>query len=159
MIDLEKIKTRVFEGVPIEDVLSKLDWKEFEEAVAEIFLENGFNVKRNMRINEGKRYEIDLVASEAKGSRKIFCIDCKEWNRGRSKKSGIKLAAAMQKERTQQFEKFVSKNFIARDYVKLPGKAEFCPMLVTLFEEDLKEEDGVFVVPVWKLNSFLNEDL
>ena len=158
MIDLEKIKNKVLKGTPVEDLLEKFNWKEFEEAVAEIFSENGLYAKRNVRFKTDRRFEIDIVASKP---RKVFCVDCKEWSRGRNKKSGITHAAELQKERTLQFEKFLSKNIIARNKLRILEQSKFYrfyPILVTLFEEDLKDEGGVVVVPVWKLNSFLNSE-
>ena len=34
---------------------------------------------------------------------------------------------------------------------------EFIPMLVTLREEGIAEWKGVFIVPIWKLNTFILE--
>jgi len=153
MVDLEKIKIQILEGTPIEKILSRFDWSGFEAAVAEIFVANGFIVKRNFRFKTKRRYEIDIIARRAD---KAVCIDCKEWREGRNKKSAIEKAADMQKERTKQLEKFVSKNPIAQSSLKLSGKTHYIPMIITLLEEDVKESDGVLIVPVWKLNSLLN---
>lgn len=155
MVDLEKIRIQILEGTPIEKILSGFDWSGFEAAVAEIFLANGFNVKRNFRFKTKRRYEIDIIASRA---RKVVCTDCKGWREGRNKKSAIEKAAEMQKERTEHLKKFVSKNPIARNSLKMAAKASYIPVVVTLLEEDVKEEGCPLVVPVWKLNSFLNSD-
>lgn len=155
MVDLEKIRIQILEGTPIEKILSGFDWSGFEAAVAEIFLANGFNVKRNFSFRTKRRYEIDIIASRAGGT---VCTDCKGWREGRSKKSAIERAAEMQKERAEQLKKFVSKNPIARSSLKVNAKANYIPIIVTLLEEDVKERGGALVVPVWKLNSFLNSD-
>jgi hypothetical protein len=155
MVDLEKIRIRILEGTPIEKILSGFDWSGFEASVAEIFLANGFNVKRNFRFKKKRRYEIDIIASRAGGA---ICTDCKGWREGRNKKSAIERAAEMQKERTEHLKKFVSKHPIARNSLKIVENANYIPMVVTLLEEDVKENEGVLVVPVWKLNSFLNSD-
>jgi len=153
MVDLEKIKIHILEGTPIEKILSGFDWSGFEEAVAEIFVANGFNVKRNFRFKTNRRYEIDIIAS---GTGQTVCVDCKGWREGRSKKSAIEKAAEKQKERTKQLEKFVSKNPIAQSSLKINAKTRYTSMLVTLLEENVKEAGGALIVPVWKLNSLLN---
>ena len=158
MVDLEKIKIQILKGTPIEKILSRFDWSGFEKAVAEIFLANGFTVERNFRFKTKQRYEIDIIASRAG---KIICVDCKEWREGRNKKHAIVKAAEKQKERVKQLKRFVSKNPIAQNSLKILKISEaqqiYIPMIVTLLEEDLKKYDsGILVVPVWKLNSFLN---
>jgi Holliday junction resolvase-like predicted endonuclease len=144
------------EGKPLEKVLSGFDWSGFETAVAEIFFENGFSVKRNLRFKTGRRYEVDIIASRGA---KVACVDCKEWREGRNKRGGIERAARMQKERTDQLKKFVSKNPIAQSSLKIGLKANCVPIIVTLFDEVVKENDDVLIVPVWKLNSLLNSDV
>ncbi len=158
MVDLEKIKIQILEGTSIEKILSRFDWSGFEKAVAEIFLTNGFTVERNFRFKTKQRYEIDIIASRAG---KIICVDCKGWREGRNKKHAIVKAAEKQKERVKQLKNFVSKNPIAQSSLKILKISEaqqtYIPMIVTLLEEDLKKYDSnTFVVPVWKLNSFLN---
>lgn len=168
MIDLEKIKIQILEGTSIEKILSRFDWSGFEEAVAEIFLVNGFNIKRNFRFKTKQRYEIDIIAYRAG---KIICVDCKGWRGGRNKKSNILKAAEKQKERVKQLKNFVSKNPIVQSSLKISETHQtYIPMIVTLLEEDLKKNDsisdgsgvlvsGIVIVPVWKLNSFLNSTI
>ena len=157
MVDLEKIRTQILEGTPIEVILSGFDWSGFEAAVAEIFAANGFSVKRNFRFKTKRRYEIDIIA--VRGG-KVVCVDCKEWREGRNKKSAVEKAAYMQKERVEQLEKFVAKNPIAQSSLKIDATAHrYVPMLVTLLEEDVKEHETALIVPVWKLNSVLNSDI
>ncbi len=156
MMNLSSIRQEILKGALIEDVLSKIDWKEFEKTAGSIFAENDFNVKNNFRFKTKRKYEIDIVASR---KRKVICADCKEWNRGRYKRSALSSAAKKQKQRTDQFEEFVKNNPIAKSQLKIPENPKFYPILVTLFEEDLREDGGVFVVPIWKLNTFLNEFL
>jgi len=153
MVNLEKIKIQILEGTPIEKILSGFDWSGFEEAVAEIFVANGFSVKRNFRFKTKQRYEIDIIASRTDTA---VCADCKEWRAGRSKKSAIEQAACMQKERTEQLKKFVSKNPIALSSLKISAQAQYVPMVVTLLEEDIRESNDALIVPVWKLNPLLN---
>jgi len=151
---LEKIKKRLLSGREIEDIVENFDWKQFEEIIEEVFDTNGFKVHRNFRFKTKKRYEMDLIAVK---NEKALCVDCKKWRGGRNKKGGLKVAAGKQKERARQFLKFLKNNPIAQ--AKLGLKSEFSayPLIVTLLQEDLVEEDGVFFIPLWKLNLFLIE--
>jgi len=148
MIDLEEIKTEVLKGKPIEEVLEKFDWKKFETTVAEVFRKHNFLVKQNFWFKTRKRYEIDILAIRQNS---CLCVDCKEWSRGRYKKTGLKYAVKQLGKRIDEVKKFFKKNPIVSQ------KLKFYPILVTLFEEELIKEDKSFIVPVSKLNSFLCE--
>lgn len=150
----EEIRKYVFSGKTIEEALERFDWKEFEQIVEEIFKSNNFKTYRNFRFKTKRRYEIDLIAIR---NNKIFCIDCKEWGKGRHKKTGLKLAVSKQKERLKELLKFIKVNPILQARLSLNPKCEFYPLLVTLLQEDLAKENNTFIVPVWKLNSFLLE--
>ena len=137
MIDLEEIKRLVLEGEELEHILERVDWKEFENTVAEIFKANGFSVRQNFRFGEKRRNEIDILARRGEV---VFAVDCKHWKGGRYKKSQLKVACEKQKKRCRFLELMHRK---------------VRPLIVTLLDEDLMEENGVYIVPVWKLNSFL----
>ncbi len=154
MIDFEKIRTGLSEGKQLEDIVGKFNWKEFEGFIAEIFRSNGFLVKQNFRFKTKNRYEIDLLASN---NRYVLCIDCKEWNKGRYKKSGLKNAVVKQEKRLVELKKFLKKNLIANQILGINSKSKFYPLIVTLFEEELSKENNTLIIPAWKLNGFLLE--
>lgn len=145
---LEEIKTK-----DLEEELKNLDWKNFEKVVQEIFEVNGFRVRRNFRFKTKKRYEIDILAIKDNFN---FCVDCKRLGKGRYKKSEIVKAVKKQEERSEELKKFLEINLLAKESLKIKSM-KFYPLLVTLFEEEVIKENETFVVPVWKLNSFLNE--
>lgn len=151
-MNLEEIKMQLYRGKSVEEILEKLDWKEFEKTVAEIFRENGFLVRENFRFKTDKGYEIDLVATRGNT---VICADCKQWCRGRYKKSGIKQAALQQEKRVEEFKRFVEKSLIAKKSLKLKEGASFYSLVITLFEEEVTKEGETLVIPVWKLNNFL----
>jgi hypothetical protein len=154
MIDLEDVERRVRRGEDIENVLSDFGWKDFEQAVEKIFAENGYHTSRNVRIKTGRRYEIDVVAT---GRGVAFCVDCKQWQGGRYKRAAIVQAAKDQSVRTEQLKKFVFGNPIASFKLGLAGKLEFRPLIVTLLDEAISgDEASAKVVPLWKLNSYIN---
>jgi hypothetical protein len=137
----------------IEEKLKNFDWRDFEKVVQEIFEINKFKVKRNFRFKTKKRYEIDLIAVRDTFN---FCVDCKRFGKGRYKKTQILEAIKKQEERTEELKKFLKANIIAKKSLEIKSM-KFYPLLVTLFEEEIIKESMTFVVPIWKLNSFLNE--
>ncbi len=141
-MDLEKIRKQIKSGRSIEDVLKKVDWKDFEKTVGEIFSQHNFKVKRNLRFKTKKRYEIDIFASKRNFA---ICVDCKQWEQGRYKASAVKNSIKKQIERIEELKTHM------KEVIKI------YPMIITLFDEDIIKENNVFVVPVWKLNSFLLE--
>lgn len=153
-MDIEKIKTQILSGKTIEEVLEKFNWREFEGFIEEIFKENNFKTWRNYRFKTKRNYEIDIIAIR---NNLIFCVDCKSWSSGRYKKTGLKCAVKNQEERSREFEKNIKKNINMQKLIKSQEKIEIYPLIVTLLEEDLIKKDDTFIVPAWKLNSFLTE--
>jgi hypothetical protein len=67
-------------GADFEKISNTLGWKEFEELVARVFRENGFNTKSRYRFNaEGRRWEIDVLATSYPY---IVCAECKHYTSG-----------------------------------------------------------------------------
>jgi len=153
-MDLEQIRKDVLSGKPIEKIIEKFDWHEFENLVAKIYENNSFLVKQNFRFKTKRRYEIDIVAIKSKI---VLCVDCKEWGKGRHKKSGLINAVKKQEERMMQLENFLKRNLIARQSLNLSLNHKVYPMIVTWLQEDLIKESNTFIIPIWKLNSFLVE--
>ncbi len=149
---IEEIENQLRKGKNIEDVLEKYDWKKFESVIAEIFQENGFHTRQNFRFKTKRRYEIDVIAVK---NNKIFCIDCKWWGRGRYKKTGFRQAIISQEGRVKELQKFLRKNPIACNLLKIMPCYMMHPLLVTLHEEDIIKERDTFLVPAWKLNNFV----
>jgi hypothetical protein len=135
----------------IEYVLQGLDWREFESTIAEIFSINGFEIEQNFRFKTKRRYEIDVLAARANMT---FCVDCKQWKSGRYKNSGLKNAVIMQKGRVEELEKFIAENINTKRKLGIESQHTY-PLIVTLLEENLIEFEKCFIVPAWKLNSFL----
>ncbi len=142
---IEKIKERVLSGEILEDILEAYDWRDFENFVREVLEAHSFKTYLHFRFKTKRKYEIDVLG---KKSDLILLIDCKRLGRGRYKKSELRKAVELQEERAKEFKKFFKD--------KLENR-KICPLIVTLFEEDILKEKNTFVLPVWKLNSFLLE--
>jgi Holliday junction resolvase-like predicted endonuclease len=153
VIKLEEIEDLARKS-SIEEILKNFDWKDFEEVVAEVFRRNDFFVKKNFRFKTNKRYEVDILAIKRD---LVLCVDCKRWSGGRYKKTGIKKSVEEQERRVSWIKEMLIKNPILRKTLKIGDVFEVRPLLVTLMEEDLIKEKNTFIVPIFKLNSFLLE--
>ena len=150
-INLDDIQQKLSSGKTIEEIISNFDWKEFESLVADIFLTNGFSVKRNFRFKTSRRFEIDVIAVDKEV---VFVVDCKEWGKGRYKTSGLRAATDNQDNRVENLKKFLKNNLIAKRRLKIE-RQEFVSVLVTWLQEELERHNNSLIIPVWKLNSFL----
>ena|SRR3990167_1869018 len=130
------------ENIDLENIAASISWQEFENLVAEILRSNGFDVKKNFRFKTKRRFEMDVVGTK---SNTVLCIDCKQWKGGRQKKSSLLKAVKDQEERIKHLMKLTN------------SKSQHHSLIVTLMQEDIIKENNTFVVPVWKLNTFLLE--
>jgi Holliday junction resolvase len=116
-------------------------WQNFERLVAFIFEVNDFQVVINkIKTFKRKRRQYDVIARK---NDRIFLVECKKWAGNRRRLSALKKAIVQHKERTEFYE-------------NLTGEAT-TPILVTLIEEDIKFYEDLPVIPIFKLNSFINE--
>ncbi len=125
----------------LEKVSKEIIWQNFERLVAFIFEENGFQVKINtVKTLNKKRRQYDVIAEK---NNQIFLVECKKWAGNRYRLSAIKKAIVKHKERTEFYKNVTSEDAI--------------PIIVTLIEEEIQSHEEVPIVPILKLNSFLNE--
>ena len=123
----------------LDKISREVKWQNFEKLTAFIFEENRFKVKVNVvKVFDKKRRQYDVIAEK---DNKIILIDCKKWSGNRYRLSALKKAVKLHKERCS----FYSKNAV--------------PLIVTLVEEEIKFHDDMAIVPIGKLNSFINETL
>lgn len=116
-------------------------WQHFERLVAFIFEKNNFRVKVNtVKTHNKARRQYDVIAW--KGNQ-TFLVECKKWAGKRYRLSAIKKAVEQHKERTLFYAAITNEDAI--------------PLLVTLIEEEIRVYEGVPIVPVQKLNGFVNE--
>jgi protease II len=125
----------------LEKVSKEIIWQNFERLAAFIFEKNEFQVKINIvKTLNRKRRQYDVIA---KKNHKTFLVECKKWAGNRYRLSAIKRAIIQHKERTEFY-----KNITREDAI---------PIIVTLIEEEIQFYEEVPIVPIHKLNSFLNE--
>ena len=149
-MELSEIQKEILRGKGIEEIVSRFNWKEFEEICSKILEKNDWNVKRNYRFKfNGSWYEIDILVSKNK---KFLAIDCKQWGIRKGKTSQLRIAARKQIERVNQLKKLFKSSLLS-----LKQNLEIYPLIITWFEEEILKEENVWIVPIFKLNSFLLE--
>jgi len=125
----------------LERVSLEVVWQNFEKLAAYIFERNNFLIKINtVKTFNKKRRQYDIIARKYN---KIFLIECKRWSGNRYRLSALKTAIKQHKERTEFYQNLT--------------KEDAAPIIVTLIEEEIKLYDGVPIVPISKLNSYINE--
>jgi hypothetical protein len=147
------LEARVRKGIDIEDVVKEINWQDFEGIVSEAFSVNGFRSFRNFRFSSNKkRYEVDVVAISKP---RIILVDCKHWGLRLGKPSALRLAATAQVNREKEFCKKLQE--FDSLHVEDWAEATVIPALITLYQERVTQSDGAMIVPVFKLNSFIEE--
>jgi protease II len=126
----------------LQKVSKEVIWQNFERLTAFIFEENNFQVETSkVKTSNKKRRQYDVIA-KIKG--KTFLVECKKWAGNRYRLSALRSAVRNHKERSEFYRKLTNENAI--------------PIIVTLIEEELLLCEGVPIVPIYKLNSFINEE-
>ncbi|MFW9801594.1 MAG: hypothetical protein ACFFFC_03040 [Candidatus Thorarchaeota archaeon] len=143
-------------GAEVEDVVDLLTWKDFEGFVASILVENNFRCVESFRKRgaaETRGMEIDVIGVRGNS---IVSIDAKMWGIRTGKSSALKTAAEKQKERTKRLCGMISR--LAKGLNGLTtGQYILKPVLVTWMVEEVVFHEGVPIVPVFLLNSFLQD--
>jgi hypothetical protein len=150
---IEELSSMLHKGVPLEEATKDLEWKDFEGVVSDAFEANGFRTIRNLRFShEKKRYEVDVVALERP---RLIAVDCKHWGLRAGKGSALRAASLAQLKRAVNLGKKAQE--VPGMDMGGWGEATVVPCIVTLYEERVVENGGVLVVPISKLNSFIEE--
>ncbi|MFX1560018.1 MAG: hypothetical protein ACFFBL_05485 [Promethearchaeota archaeon] len=151
---IELAKKAVQQGASIGNVVAFLTWKDFEGFVASILTANSFQCVESFRRRGNSLMhgmEIDVIG--VKGGT-IIAVDAKMWGTRSGKASALRTAAERQKTRTQELS--VELERLSK---KLGGLAmkeyHLFPVIVTWLVEEVELHDGVPVVPIFKLNSFI----
>lgn len=141
-------------GGNIAEVMELLTWKDFEGFVAAVLTENNYECVESFRRRGNSSIqgmEIDVIGARV---RTIIAIDAKMWSIRSGKTSALKRAAERQKERTQELSKEL--DILSNKLTRLTsGEYKLVPVLVTWLVEDVELHEGVPVVPIFKLNSFI----
>ncbi|MBD3405131.1 MAG: hypothetical protein GF411_03225 [Candidatus Lokiarchaeota archaeon] len=155
----ERMKLAMFavsRGLDFENVIAQLTWKDFEGFVTEVMKEHSFKCVESLRrvgntLIEGM--EIDVVGVR---SSTIITIDAKMWGIRKGKTTALKNAAEKQMKRADELSRNLS--ILYRKMPRLASQEyKVYPMLVTWLVEEVLLHEGIPIVPIFKLNSFLLE--
>ncbi len=141
-------------GASISEIVNHLTWKDFESFVAGILSENNYRCVESFRRRGNalmRGMEIDVVG--VKGST-IIAVDAKMWGVRSGKAAALKTAAEKQKKRTVELTSDLDRLFEKLNTIS-QGQYRIFPSIVTWLVEEVEFHEGVPVVPVFKLNSFI----
>ncbi len=138
------------ENLSIECLSEVLNWVQFEYLCARIFELNEFDYKIHYCFREGgKRFEIDILGYR---SGVILAADVKHWSARQGKRKRLIEYAEKQDFRVKALIQSLK---FKEDYIQLPVK-HVTPLIITLYDENIEFHNGVPIIPVYKLNNFLN---
>ncbi len=140
-------------GGDLERVSRALGWLEFEEIVARIFEENGYDVKRRFRFQaDGRRWEIDILATRRP---LIVCAECKHWMKGLGNTTARRIAE-IHLEKVETLSRSV-RGLKGRMGIEGWGQATMIPMTLSLQPARERIYRRIPVVSVYGLPGFLSE--
>ncbi|MEM4647211.1 MAG: nuclease-related domain-containing protein [Candidatus Nezhaarchaeales archaeon] len=141
-------------GVDIEIASRWLNWRDFERLCVEALQSHDFKVRAPLRFKfDSKRHEIDIVACKKNA---VLCIDCKHWEMMRGQQYKVKKSATSHLDKCIKLAKSASS--LRNMGLNVHSGAYLVPIMITLIDLNLKLPlNSVWVIPVFKLNSFLLE--
>lgn len=140
-------------GADLERVSNFLCWQEFEEIAAFALKNYGYAVTNNVRFKHaGHRCEIDVVACKKP---LVVCIDCKHWQHSITPSALRKIVDA-QVQRTKALAESLPNLSLTLECTKWDN-AKFTPVILSLMPSAYKFIDDVPVVPILKLQDFINQ--
>jgi hypothetical protein len=141
-------------GADFERVCGLLEWREFENITTTAFEIYDYRVVKNLRFKEtsGKRWEIDLLACKQP---QIVSVDCKHWRHNWTR-APIITAVEQHVARTKALAEALPNLYTK---IGLDGwkHAIVVPIVLSFLPSLFKFHHGTPIVPVLKLQSFLNE--
>ncbi|MDF1538393.1 MAG: hypothetical protein P1Q69_05780 [Candidatus Thorarchaeota archaeon] len=143
-------------GAQPEVVVENMTWKDFEGLIAQILSENNYAYTESFRRRGTatiQGMEIDVIG--VKGN-SIIVVDAKMWGIRSGKASALMGAVTKQITRTERLAQQLDRLSKKISGMK-PGSYSLTPVMVTWLVEEVELYEGVPVVPIFKLNSFLNE--
>ncbi len=140
-------------GADVEHISNFLCWQEFEEIAAFALKNFGYTVTNNMRFKHaGHRWEIDVVACKKP---LVVCIDCKHWQHAITPSALRKIVDA-QVQRTKALAESLPNLSLTLECTKWEN-AKFTPVILSLIPSAYKFVDDVPIVPILKLQDFINQ--
>ncbi len=139
--------------VDLESISGYLPWDEFEALIRLVFEEwGGFNVVSRLRVPVvGTRVEFDVIAYRRP---RVFLIEAKRWKRA---SSSIRRIVGRHLEKVGGFVAREPEVLMSRVGIGWGGEALLIPVVITWHRALMELIDGVPVVSIYQVNSFINE--
>jgi len=123
----------------LQKMSKKLKWQYFEKLVAFIFDKNDFKTKQNaVIVFDKQKRQFDVIAERFNI---IFLVECKKWSK--FSEAAVKRAVKEHKKRCTLYSKQLKEKTVL-------------PIIVTLLEGDIKIHNKMPIIPIDKLNLFIN---
>lgn len=130
-----------------------LDWREFEELTSKALEANGFRIAKHLVFkHDRRRHEIDLIGSKEP---LLICADCKHWSSGLGRMR-VQTAAKRQFERIRSLAGEMP-GLADRLGITAWRRAVILPTVITLSDTTRGLYEGIPIIPILRLRSFLNE--
>ena len=129
-----------------------IEWSDFEEFVARVLSEEGYDVFRDVKRTSIARFQIDVLGLDTSSGMGLV-IECKRWQRVLSSMSRLAEAARSHVERTRKLVKVCE--WVAVSIPKLRKVRELVPIIVTLAQPLIPIIEGVPIVSVATLRDFV----
>ncbi len=137
-------------GMDLESISRYLPWDEFEALIRLAFEEWGFNVVSRLRVPVvGTRVEFDVIAYRRP---RVFLIEAKRWRRASSSIRRI-ISRHLEKVGLVAREPEVLMSRVGIGW----GEALLIPVVITWHRVSMELIDGVPVVSIYQVNSFVSE--
>ncbi len=142
-------------GISPEKAAALLDWKRFEDFCLQGFQLSGIDAIRGVRFSlNQRRYEIDLLGTLGK---LVLSVDCKMWSKGSFPKIyKLREAAIKQLERTKSLISVLRVRDIKGIEIE-NGESLIVPAVVTWLDFGERVLQGIPIIPLYMLPSFLDE--
>ncbi|HLC76815.1 MAG TPA: restriction endonuclease [archaeon] len=125
----------------LDKISSAVKWQYFEKLVAFIFEQNGFMTAENIIVKDGlQKRQFDVIA---KRYGTTYLVECKKW-KGKQRMN-VGPAARKHLERCGLYAQVHQEKIV--------------PLIVTLIDDGIETADGIIIVPIIKLNAWINEEL
>ncbi|MCJ7455125.1 restriction endonuclease [Candidatus Bathyarchaeota archaeon] len=140
-------------GADPERVARELRWQEFETFVNQVLSRDGYETRNHFVFKaSGQKFEIDVMGAKEPV---VLCVDCKHWHHGWAP-SRIAAAARHQLLRVLSLSQVLPACRLKFSFAGWES-ARFLPVVLALADVSLRLVDGVPIVPVLRLRSFLAE--
>ena len=144
-------------GIDPTRFVNYIDWREFEEFIARVLSEAGFEVFRGVEHRGYRAFQIDVLAVDTV-SKRALVVECKQWRRVYPRVASLKEAVARHRRRIELLNKYCE--WIVVRIPVLRRVKEFIPVIALLKPYKDKVMDGVPLVSIVEMNDFVqNLDL